>query len=440
MLTFVNRIRELQLFNGLRKKSRLIVLSGRRRVGKTRLLKHWISANNGFYSQCIESKTSLQLEQLYLDLSSALTTKIAPRSWDDFFQLLDTAGQGALVCIDEFPYLVASDPSLPSRLQRWLDHTQNKGVVLILAGSSCRMMHGVFLEEGAPLYGRADRIVHLQPMTYADFCSALKLDSECSDSFLKYSLVGGIPKYWELIDPAASALQIAEDLYFDFSPFMENEPRRILRDERLDDITPLSVLEAVGRGAERPSEIAGRLQTKQQNLSRVLQQLCETNLLRRDTPFGVSSRDAKHTLYRIADPAIHFWFRVYSPHRSLWPNYNEEQKSKLIWENAAHVFEDHCRSQFPSAARYWERKLEIDIIAPVDPAKKTVLVGEVKFTNLDKSARADVLAKLRQKWSASRCRQEFNAIEFHVYDLSALGKELQSRNGSHRKPPPSSGG
>ena len=91
----------------------------------------------------------------------------------------------------------------------------------------------------------------------------------------------------------------ADALYFDFAPYMEQEPQRILRDEGVAGLNPLAILEAVGRGAERPSEIASRLGTPQSNLSRVLQLLLDTSVLVRDLPFGESVRSAKKTRYRI---------------------------------------------------------------------------------------------------------------------------------------------
>lgn len=80
----------------------------------------------------------------------------------------------------------------------------------------------------------------------------------------------------------------------------------------------MAVLEAVGRGAERPSEIASRLGTAQTNLSRLLQQLRDASVLARELPFGESVRSTRKTLYRIQDPTMRFWFRVFSPHQSRW--------------------------------------------------------------------------------------------------------------------------
>src|SRR5215472_3350927 len=135
-------------------------------------------------------------------------------------------------------------------------------------------------------------------------------------------------------------------------PYFDQEPARILRDEGISGLNALSLLEAIGRGAERPSEMAARLGTAQTNLPRLLQQLLDASVLKRSLPFGESPRSTKRTLYRIQDPALRFWFGVYSPHRSRWHQYSPQEKQKLLQDHTATVFEDYCRSQFPDSARY----------------------------------------------------------------------------------------
>jgi hypothetical protein len=150
---------------------------------------------------------------------------------------------------------------LPSQLQKWLDHSLPRGRLLILAGSSTRMMHDLFLHRAAPLYGRAAKLLHVRPMDYAAFCRACKQEAGDPESFEKFACVGGIPKYWEFVEAGEDVVALAESLYFDFAPYMEQEPQRILRDEGVTGLNAVAVLEAVGRGAERPSEIAARLGT-----------------------------------------------------------------------------------------------------------------------------------------------------------------------------------
>jgi hypothetical protein len=309
---------------------------------------------------------------------------------------------------------------LPSQLQKWVDHSLPGGCLLILAGSSTRMMHDLFLHRAAPLYGRATKLLQVRPMEFAAFCEACGHSLAELESFEKFACVGGIPKYWEFVESGQDVVALAESLYFDLAPYMEQEPQRILRDEGVTGLNALAVLEAVGRGAERPSEIASRLGTAQTNLSRLLQQLLDASVLARELPFGESVRSTKKILYRIADPTMRFWFRVYSPHQTLWRTYAAEQKRELIQDHAATVFEDFCRARFPGAQRYWERGVELDLVAPDPEDRKRLLVAEVKWRHLSVAERKNILRQLESKWSRCSLRDKYPKVRFEVFDAAIL--------------------
>lgn len=420
-LEFVNRELELAELDAAAARGGLLVVYGRRRVGKTRLLRQWMDGRGGLFSQALEGPVEMQVAQVFADLKDRLETRIEPRGWEDLLEILGLQKKRWVLCLDEFPYLTARDASLPSRLQRWLDQGIPDGCLLILAGSSMRMMHDLFLHRTAPLYGRAQKLLQVAPMDYRAFCKACDLDPATAASFEKFACVGGIPKYWEFVEKGRDTVQLVESLFFDFAPYMEQEPRRILHDEGVAGVNALAVLEAVGRGASRVSEIAARLGTAQTNLSRLLQQLMDASVLSRDLPFGESSRTSKRTLYQIEDPALRFWFSVHSPHRSLWRTYSVEKKNLLIHGHAASVFEDWCRSRFAGAGRYWEKNLEIDLVCPDPESPGRLLVGEAKWTHLTRSAQQAVLRDLKAKWSRCALAASHSDVRFDVFDASTIG-------------------
>jgi AAA+ ATPase superfamily predicted ATPase len=421
-LDFVDRNPELRELDTAGKRGGLLVVYGRRRVGKTRLLGQWLQARDGLYSQAIEAQRDLQIQQVFHDLRARLETQIVPKTWPELLEILALQKRRWILCLDEFPYLTAVDASLPSQLQKWLDHSLPRGCLLILAGSSTRMMHGLFLHRAAPLYGRATKLLHVQPMDYTAFCRACGQREDDMQSFEKFACVGGIPKYWEFVERGRDVVTLAESLYFDFAPYMEQEPQRILRDEGVIGLNAVAALEAVGRGAERPSEIASRLGTAQTNLSRLLQQLLDASILRRELPFGESVRSTKKILYRIHDPTMRFWFRVYSPHQSLWRTYTASQKKKLIHDHAATVFEDFCRARFSGAQRYWERNVELDLVAPDPGERNRLIVAEIKWRRLSVAERKNVLRQLESKWSRCSLRARHSQVRFEVLDASLLIK------------------
>ncbi len=424
-LIFTNRTAELKELGSAVATGGLLVVFGRRRVGKTRLLMHWLKPRDGLYSQAIEGVKEIQLEQVFRDIQDQLTTTLTPKSWAELFELLSLQKKQWILCLDEFPYLVASDPSLPSVLQRWLDHDKPKRFLLILAGSSTRMMNDLFLNRAAPLYGRARKLLHVEPMNYAAFCSACRLSPADQESFTRFALVGGIPKYWEFVEPKASAIDLADELFFGFAPYLDQEPARILRDEGISGANAVSLLEVIGRGAEKPSEMAARLNTVQTNLSRLLQQLLDASVLAREIPFGESLRSTKKTRYRIQDPTLRFWFRVYSPHRTRWQRYSKAEKSRLLHDHTSTVFEDFCRRLHTEASRYWEGNLEFDFVRTEQHGhgRKRAVVTEVKWKQLAANDRIQLEKHLTDTWSRSALSKRYSEVRFEILDTSVL-KEI----------------
>ncbi len=421
-LNFANRTAELKELESAAAAGGLLVVFGRRRVGKTRLLAHWLRPRKGLYSQAIEGSKETQLEQVFRDIQDRLTTSIVPKTWAELFELLSLQKERLVLCLDEFPYLVAADPSLPSVLQRWLDHGKPHEFLLILSGSGTQMMNHLFLNRSAPLYGRARKLLHIEPMSYAAFCDACHLDPAGMESFTRYALVGGIPKYWEFVDAKASAIDLADELFFGFAPYLDQEPLRILRDEGISGANAVSLLEVIGRGATRPSEMAVRLGTVQTNLSRLLQQLLDASVLVREIPFGESHRSTKKTRYHIQDPALRFWFGTYSPHRTRWHTYSRAEKTKLLHDHASTVFEDFCRQQHAEAARYWEGDLEFDFVRierQTDDRERAV-VSEVKWKRLSSGERTRLEKHLADAWQRSALSKRYKEVAFETLDATVL--------------------
>ena len=170
---FVDRKAELKLLNAYSKLSGLLIVLGRRRIGKTALLRRWLSKHRGLYSQAIEAARNIQLSQVVEDFSEEFVFPARPGSWIELLRLLDQDKKQKIICLDEFQYLVKADPSLPSVLQRWLDHENKSKNLIVLSGSSTKIMTETCIHANSPLYGRARQVIHLQPIAYPFFCEYL---------------------------------------------------------------------------------------------------------------------------------------------------------------------------------------------------------------------------------------------------------------------------
>lgn len=420
---FVNRTKELRSLDT--SKAKLTVLFGRRRVGKTTLIERWGADKRYAYSQAIEASDEQQLAQLVADLAPVLPTGVVPRSWPELLSALALIRRPTAIVLDEFPYLVRTDPSLPSRLQKWVDHDQPDHVRLVLLGSSQSMMHGLFLESNSPLYDRADLVIRLEPMSYAHYCEAIGCDPESSRSFLNYSMTGGVPRYWRYVDGLNDPIDVADALFFDKTARLDDEPDRLLKDEDILGQQAKSIMEAIGRGASRPSEIAGRMAIPQTGLSKPLSVLMRCDLVRRVVPFGESSRNTKRTLYMINDHALRFWYQVYSPHRSRWHLYDRETKLKLIRDHASKVAEIDFLRIYRDAAPYWQGKeLEFDCVRHDPRHLKSLIVSEMKFRPLTKTERSAIETSLTEKFARCALTSDYRLSRVEVLDQSDILAKL----------------
>jgi AAA+ ATPase superfamily predicted ATPase len=149
----------------------------------------------------------------------------------------------------------------------------------------------------------------------------------------------------------------------------------------------------------------------------VLQQLLDAALLHREIPFGESLRTTKRIHYRIADPAIRFWFRIFSPNRTAWGRLSKAEKNKLLRDHAAGVFEDWWRESHEGAGRLWDATAEFDSIRSSGDG---VVVTEVKFKTLSEAEKEGLLQSLSARWARSAFSKKYAKAEFEVIDASAL--------------------
>ena len=227
-------------------------------------------------------------------------------------------------------------------------------LVVALAGSSQRMMQGLVMEATEPLYGRATEAFHLRPLPAGYLPEALKLKSS-RNAVQAFTAWGGVPRYWELMSEADMSIDAAVDhLVLNPLGILHEEPERLLLEELPPAVTLRPILDAIGLGAHRVSEIAARIGEPATSMHRPLRRLMELGLIKREIPFGTPSASAKRSLYKIADPFCRLWFRVVAPNRGFLANAPTQSRTKL-WRQAqpslvAASWEELCREWVSSGA------------------------------------------------------------------------------------------
>lgn len=417
---FINRNKELKELKNYSK----LALTGRRRIGKSALVDEYLKDNNGLRLQAIESTQALQLQNIWAELQEYLPISIEPQSFEDLFELINvglmarTNKEKFTICFDEFPYLYETDNSIASRFQKWLDSKKfPKNLQVIFCGSSRSMMHLLFERSSSPLFDRCEHIIRLPPLSYKHFCEFLKLPALDLSSFTLYSLVGGIPKYWHLLKHGdLHPLVVVTKLFMDSTAYFENEPERILRDEKIDGISALGVFDAIGRGANKPSEIAARAGIPVNGLSRLLKFLTETYLIKVVTPFGMDENTTKNRIYIISDPALRFWYSVARVHREKWRFYDEKKQSDILKIHVGAIMEQSIREYY-QAQNYWERSnLEIDLVRYNQENYTEIIVSEIKLRKLKKMERLKIHQDLDEKILSSQLVHKYISWKSEVLD------------------------
>lgn len=397
---FLDRNKErAKIANALNRNSpQLIVLYGRRRCGKSRLLCEMLNPDKDIYYHADRTDSSHQIE-LFAHQASTIYDgydKVIYPDWETLLLNINNRMQSRhVVCIDEFPYLVKSEPSLPSVLQRLID-TKKINFDIILCGSSQQMMNSVVISSSSPLYGRADEVLKINPLQPHYIKDALGIDGKSAVE--EYAVWGGVPRYWELRHRHSSLKETLLSDVMNSDGIMYDEPSRLFMDEMRDAELSSSILALVGNGCNRLSEIAARLERPATSLTGTINRLITYGYLIRETPFSDSPKNSKRSLYKIGDPFLNFYFHYVSPNRSQIEFGRHDKIESLLDASfpsfVAETWEQLCRHAVPmieidgltfqAAGRWWGSvgktdHIEIDVVSE-STDKSALLVGECKWT------------------------------------------------------------
>lgn len=400
LIPFLDRQREQSKIQKAlnREASQLIVLYGRRRCGKSRLLTHMLDEGKDIYYHADRTDSTHQIE-LFSNQASIIFNgfnRATYPNWETvLLSLNDRMSERRVVCIDEFPYLVKSEPSLPSVLQRLIDTRQLK-FDIILCGSSQQMMNTAILDSASPLYGRADEVIKILPLMPHYIQKALNINSV--KAVEEYAIWGGVPRYWEIRLRHESLVEAVMEEVLNSDGLLYDEPSRLFLDEMRDLELSSSILSLVGNGCNRLSEIAARLERPATSLTTPISRLISYGYLQRELPYAELPKNSKRSLYKIADPFLNFYFHYVTPNRSLIEFRRQERLKDLLESSlsnyVANMWEHLCRQAIPlmtiegmtfrPASRWWgtvrrNTTIELDVVSESDDGS-TVLVGECKWS------------------------------------------------------------
>ncbi|QTA38467.1 ATP-binding protein [Thermosipho ferrireducens] len=430
---FINRDKEK---NFLRRKlsskrSELLIIYGRRRVGKTFLLEHVIK-NGLFFTADLSGSVPLMnrfLNEIKELINLPESLKI--NSWEEFFSFLDMAINTRkinTVVIDEFQYIPYKDDSFLSIFQRWWDKNfSKKDVKFILCGSYSGMIEKIALSQNSPIYGRRTGQYKILPMNFEDSVKFFNFDSK-QDYVLAYSVTDGVPLYLLEFSKYTNFFDALKEKILTPGEFLVEEGKFLTLEEfKKDPSNYFSILTAIANGKTTPNEIANESGMEYKSIGTYLSRLLELELIKKEQPFSLK-KAKKKAFYYINDEYLRFYFRYIYPHqemiyRGLGSKLLEKIKTTLS-QHVSFTFEKISKQYFEKhtgiekAGRWWGAGNEIDIVGVKD---NTLYVGECKWTN--KKIDGKILNSLKRKIPYLLKDLEYEPVKIIYYLFSKNGFE-----------------
>lgn len=323
-MSFVAREEELRILSEMADSGgfHMVVVYGRRRVGKTALLARFCEHRRAIMFTAREQSATENLRFFSREVYRFFDVPESAGSladWTDAFDYVAAqakahSNEPFVLVFDEFPYAASADKSLPSKLQIAIDHTlRDTNVTLILCGSNEGFMSSEVLGAKSPLYGRKSAQIRLKPFDLFDACKMLPPNTPWEDLYGYYAALGGTPYYLEQVAPELSFAENIERLCFTTSGLLYEEPAMLMRQELREPALYNSLLSAIAAGRTTQKVIAEYAGLELGTASPYLKTLEGLGLIERIVPFGENPTRSRKGIWKFKDPFFAYWYRFVSP-------------------------------------------------------------------------------------------------------------------------------
>lgn len=436
---FIGRNKEVEALNRLYKsdKFEFVVIYGRRRVGKTALINHFINEKKAIYFMGVESNEKQNLENFSKSIIAFSSGIQAETSFSSYQAALEYAfklaeNERIILAIDEYPYVARSSKSLASTLQMLIDkYKDNSKLMIILCGSSMSYMEDNVLAYKAPLYGRRTAQMKIEPFDFDECCTYLRELSDEDKAYI-YGIAGGTPQYLLQINDNLSVEENIKNTYLNPMSFLYEEPLNLLKQEVREPAIYNAIITAIATGHSRMSEISTKVGESTTVCSGYLKNLISLGIIKKETPYG--EKASKKSIYSIEDNMFCFWYRFVPDNSSVIARGAVDLVYRRIEaqlnDYMGRVFEEICAQylwkllltgkmpiEFVSLGRWWgndprkKAQIEIDIMGEKDSA--SAVFAECKWRN--ENVDLDVLETLVDRSGL------FHYTKMHYFLFSKTG-------------------
>lgn len=450
---FINRKAELEQLEQLHRTNtaQLFVLYGRRRVGKTELLRSFCADKPHIFFVATLGSDASQLAAFSQEIWRFLHGEVAEGftfpSWEAAFQTLASLPGRPVVILDEITYLFEGNGSIPSVLQKvWDERLRNSQIFLVLCGSYMGIIEREILNYRAPLYGRRTAANYLNPLQLPA-AAAFFPGYSAIEQIEAWAVLGGMPYYLRIFSDQQDIFANIHQHILSSQGTLHNEPQLLLREELRDPRNYFSILRAIAEGHTRLNEIAQAAGMGDgHKASRYLDILRQMNVVDREV--SVTERQpekSRRSIYQLRDAFLRFWFRFVHPNQGslglglsssileqrVRPGF--DQYVSFAFEDAAKEYLAHLalHNQLPflpeRIGRWWLADEEIDVVA-INDTERALLVGECKWTA--RPVGTNILVDLQRKalrlmGDAQMGTEQWSQVTYAIFAKSGFTQSLQ---------------
>lgn len=406
---FIGRNKELNKLNKMYDSDsfELAVIYGRRRVGKTTLIREFCKDKRAIYFISREASDFFNLENFSKDVFEITLNQTSGSAkflnWEDAFDYIYNISKDEriILVIDEYPYLAQSNRSISSILQAHIDmKLKESKLFLILCGSSMSFMENQVLGYKSPLYGRRTAQFKVKPFIFFESIRYHKNFTN-EEKAIIYGITSGIPEYLSKINDSKSLKDNIIDLFLDDTGHLFEEPSSLLKQELREPATYNTIITSIAKGASKLNEISTKSSLENNKCAKYLSSLISLGIVRKEKP--VNEDTSKKSIYVIEDNMFKFWYRFIPDNMTHIVSGNPKRLyEKIIEPQISHymgtIFEEICKQyiliknsngelpiMFGKIGKWWggnpilKKQEEIDIMAIGE--ESSVIYGECKWTN-----------------------------------------------------------
>lgn len=408
---FIGRENELKNLNELyqQNKFQLFVLYGRRRIGKTTLIREFLKNKKAIFFTAQEANDYMNLLLISKKIYEFFNLPLSLPPFDHWNAVFDFISEKAknerfVLAFDEFPYAAKEKPEIKSILQNCIGQKlKDTNLFMILCGSQISFMEHEVLGYKSPLYGRRTSQLHLTEFNFTEAYDLLKGVSY-EDCIKYYACIGGTPHYLSQINVNDTFEENMKRLFFSISGYMYNEASMLLQQELREPSFYNSISTVISSGANKITEIADKLHEDRSKVNKYIQTLIQLDVITKSFPFHEDRVTSKKGIYEISDNSYDFWYRFVFPNMSEIENGNGNfvaedvltyELSSFIGKKFEKICEQYLRlknleNKLPfkatSFGTWWgndpveKKEYDIDIIADNKREKKAI-IAECKWKN-----------------------------------------------------------